>query len=158
MDYQRPELITYIRENFKLDWHGTHGANHWARVLHHSKVIGEHRGADLLVVELFGFLHDSCRENEYQDPGHGKRAAELARELNQTYFDLKPTQMQNLCYAIEHHSGGEVSVDATIQTCWDGDRLDLGRVGIVPSAKYLSPQATQLIDLAVVMSMKKTTL
>ena len=25
----------------------------------------------------------------------------------------------------------------TVQTCWDADRLDLGRVGIKPDARYL---------------------
>ena len=43
---------------------------------------------------------------------------------------------------------GDVSTDATIQTCWDADRLDLGRVGIFPSAKYLSQEAALFIDLA----------
>jgi hypothetical protein len=36
-------------------------------VLYHSRQIGEKRQADLLVVELFGFLHDSCRENDGKD-------------------------------------------------------------------------------------------
>ena len=49
---------------------------------------------------------------------------------------------------MRHHSGGQVSEDATIQTCWDSDRLDLGRVGIFPSPKYLSDEASIFIDLA----------
>ena len=47
-----------------------------------------------------------------------------------------------------HHSDGAVDVDPAIQTCWDADRLDLGRVGIKPAAKYLSPVASQLIEPA----------
>jgi uncharacterized protein len=57
-------LIALIKSEFKLDWQGIHGANHWARVLNHGKNIGQIRKADLLVVELFGFLHDSCRFND----------------------------------------------------------------------------------------------
>jgi uncharacterized protein len=57
-------------------------------------------------------------------------------------------QLDHLCYALQHHSGGEVSTNATIQTCWDADRLDLGRVGIFPSAQYLSHEAALFIDLA----------
>jgi uncharacterized protein len=57
-------------------------------------------------------------------------------------------QLDNLCYAIRHHSGGEVSTNPTIQSCWDADRLDLGRVGIIPSPKFLSVEASQLIDEA----------
>ena len=48
-------------------------------------------GADLLIVELFAFLHDSQRENEYVDPGHERRASEYARSLKSVYFDLDPT-------------------------------------------------------------------
>ncbi len=154
MDYKRPQLVQYLKEQFRLEWDGIHGANHWTRVLYHSRQIGEERQADLLVVELFGFLHDSCRENDGRDPKHGERAAELAKALNTQYFDLKPKQLDTLCYAITHHSGGEVSTNATIQTCWDGDRLDLGRVGIVPSPKYLSAEAHRLIDTAFEMSIR----
>jgi uncharacterized protein len=35
-----------------------------------------------------------------------------------------------------------------IQTYWDADRLDLSRVGIFPSAQYLSQEAALFIDLA----------
>ena len=154
MDYKRPLLVQYLKDQFRLEWDGIHGANHWARVLYHSRQIGEARQADLLVVELFGFLHDSCRENDGRDPKHGARAAELAKELNTQFFELKPKQLDTLCYAITHHSGGDVSLDATIQTCWDGDRLDLGRVGITPSPQYLSKEAHPHIETALAMSIR----
>lgn len=37
-----------------------------------------------------------------------------------------------LAYAVRHHSDGLIEADITVQTCWDSDRLDLGRVGITP--------------------------
>ena len=46
--------------------------------------------------------------------------------------------MRLLDYAIRHHVDGDVSDDPTIGTCWDADRLDLGRVGIVPDEQYMS--------------------
>jgi uncharacterized protein len=146
--YDRVGLIALIRAEFKLDWQGIHGANHWARVLHHGKNIGQLRKADLLVVELFGFLHDSCRLNDGSDLAHGARAAEFANDIHGDYFDLQPLQRDYLCYALRHHSGGEVSTNVTIQTCWDADRLDLGRVGIFPAPRFLSKQAALFIDLA----------
>lgn len=148
LEYDRSGLMRLIRSEFKIDWHGIHGANHWARVLHHGKNIGTWRKADLIVVELFGFLHDSCRLNDGRDPQHGARAAEFAHGIHGDYFQLNAKQLDKLCYAMTHHSGGEVSTDATIQTCWDSDRLDLGRVGIFPSSKYLSQEASLFIDLA----------
>ena len=147
-DYDRSGLISLIKSEFKIDWHGIHGANHWARVLNHGKNIGQIRKADLLVVELFGFLHDSCRLNDGRDPMHGERAAEFAHGIHGDYFELKDKQLDMLCYAMRHHSDGLVSNDATIQTCWDSDRLDLGRVGIMPSTRYLSHEASIFIDLA----------
>jgi uncharacterized protein len=146
--YDKQGMLTAIREQFKIDWHGIHGANHWARVLHHGMAIGTERSADLLVVELFAFLHDSQRHNDDEDYQHGRRAAEYARSLNTVYFELTATRMNALCKAIEHHSGGKVHDHATIQTCWDADRLDLGRVGIRPSAKFLSVEAVKHIEEA----------
>ena len=139
--YDKQGMLTAIRKQFKIDWHGIHGANHWARVLHHGMAIGTERSADLLVVELFAFLHDSQRHNEDEDYLHGRRAAEYARSLNTVYFELSAKRMDALCKAIEHHSGGKVHDHATIQTCWDADRLDLGRVGIKPSARFMSQEA-----------------
>ena len=147
-EYDRSGLIALIKSEFKIDWHGIHGANHWARVLHHGKNIGQLRKADLMVVELFGFLHDSCRLDDGRDPLHGQRAAEFAHGIHGDFYDLEPKQLDKLCYALRRHSGGDVSMDATIQTCWDADRLDLGRVGIFPSPEFLSPEAAIFIDLA----------
>ena len=147
-DYDRSGLIALIKSEFKLDWHGIHGANHWARVLHHGKNIAQIRKGDLLVVELFGFLHDSCRLAEGRDPLHGERAAEFAHGIHGDYYQLSSKQLDALCYAMMHHSGGEVSTNKTIQTCWDADRLDLGRVGIYPSPRFLSKEAALFIDLA----------
>ncbi len=47
-----------------------------------------------------------------------------------------------------HHSNGAVDADPTVQTCWDADRLDLGRVGIKPAARYMSPVAAEHIESA----------
>ncbi len=152
--YDRAGLIALIKGEFKLEWGGIHGANHWARVLHHGKTIGELRQADLLVVELFGFLHDSCRLNDGRDPQHGQRAADFAHGIHGDFYQLTPKQLDALCYAMHHHSGGEVSTNATIQTCWDSDRLDLGRVGIIPSPKFISVEGAQFIDYAFELSLK----
>ena len=106
-DYDRAGLIGLIKAEFKLDWHGIHGANHWARVLNHGKNIGQIRHADLLVVELFGFLHDSCRFDDGRDPKHGERAAEFAHGIHGDFYQLTPKQLSELCHALRHHSGGE---------------------------------------------------
>jgi len=114
----------------------------------HALTIWQATGADLLVVELIAFLHDSKRLNEDKDPEHGIRAAGFAVQMNGHYFQLESLQLNFLCHAMTHHSNGSVDSDATVQTCWDADRLDLGRVGIKPTATYLSPVASQHIKSA----------
>lgn len=146
--YDRAGLLDQIRSRFLLDWAGHHGAHHWGRVRHHALAIARLRGADAVVVELFAFLHDSQREDEWEDPYHGARGAEYARAMQGRFYDLNPKALSRLTYAIQHHSGGEVSTDATIQTCWDADRLDLGRVGITPKARYLSAEGAARIEVA----------
>ena len=94
-------------------------------------------GANLKVVELFSVLHDARRENENHDPEHGHRAAALARECNGEWFDLNDVDMQDLDDACYYHADGYTKHTVTVMTCWDSDRLDLGRVGVEPDPKYL---------------------
>jgi len=61
------------------------------------------------------------------------RAADYVRRINDDYLSLDRAGLDMLAYACEFHSDGLTEADITIQTCWDADRLDLGRVGIRPS-------------------------
>ena len=153
-DFDRSGLLKAILAQFRIKQHGAHGQSHWARVRKHGLTIGREVGADLLVVELFAFLHDSQRENEYSDPSHGARAAAYAQSLNGTYFSLAPEQLEKLCIAMTGHSEGKIHRDPTIQTCWDADRLDLGRVGTKPRAKYLSAEGAKHIESAYAWSIR----
>ncbi len=148
----RPGLLQDIRSQLSIDPHGIHGLAHWSRVQHHGSVLAEACGADRLVVELFGWLHDCRRENEDHDPEHGSRAVDYIRVLNGCYFSLDRHQFETLRIAVSDHSKGLMHDDPTIQCCWDADRLDLGRVGIKPDPAFLSPCAHGLIDNANRMS------
>ena len=146
--FDRKGLLDEVLSQFRISKDGVHGPSHWARVRHHGLKIGADVGANLLVVELFAFLHDSQRKNEFEDRLHGERAAEYAASMNHRYFDLPDIHLTKLINAIRFHSDGDVHQCSTIQTCWDADRLDLGRVGIKPSARYLSPIAAKQIETA----------
>lgn len=131
-------LLAAIRGQFRLDWTGHHGFPHWARVYRHGLHVGRAIGADLRVVELFAFLHDSQRQNEYTDPEHGNRAAEYARWLHgKGWFELDHAALSLLVAACEGHSDGHLQAEPTVMACWDADRLDLGRVGIRPDPRRL---------------------
>ena len=110
------------------------------------------------LVELFAFLHDSRRLNEGLDPGHGKRAVHFARSLHGTFFELEPEDLAVLEFACEFHTDGLLESDVTVQTCWDADRLDLGRVGNKPSTSKLCTDAAktpEMIDWAYRRSLQR---
>ena len=146
--FNQAKLVKEILIQFKINKRGVHGPSHWARVKHHGLMIGEQVGADLEVIKLFAFLHDSQRISEYSDPEHVSRAAHYAKSLNGKFFVLKQDQMELLTIAMEGHSDGDLHLNPTIQTCWDADRLDLGRVGIKPSGEFLSETAASYIEMA----------
>ena len=131
------DLVTELRERFVLDWRGIHGAPHWARVRRNGLMPAKATAANPRVIEAFAFLHDACRQSEGHDPEHGPRAASQARELNGTLLQLTDAEQLLLTAACEGHSRNGAKAEATIATCWDADRLDLGRVGIRPDPARL---------------------
>lgn len=95
------------------------------------------------MVELFALLHDTQRENEYVDPEHGWRAARFAEKLAGDVFQISEGDLSLLVLACEGHSHGRTEGDVTVATCWDADRLDLGRVGIRPRPERLCTEAAR---------------
>jgi acetoin utilization deacetylase AcuC-like enzyme len=142
------ELVDLLRLRYTLNWQGMHGIAHWARVRRNGLRLAERTGARRDVVELFAFLHDSCRESDGDDPDHGRRAAELARVLQGNFFLLDAAGLETLCLALMTHTHGEFTQDVTIQTCWDANRLDLTRIGIQPDPARLMTDAAREIALA----------
>ncbi len=136
-------LLAAIREGYVLDWDGVHGAGHWARVRENGLRLADRTGARADVVELFAFLHDSRRRNEWIDDGHGARGASLALELRGDAFDLDEAGMALLLEACSAHTDGVVTPDPTLGTCWDADRLDLPRCGIAPRPERLCTDAAR---------------
>jgi uncharacterized protein len=80
-------------------------------------------------------LHDCCRENEYEDQEHGRKAGKFS-QLDKVRVACQPFYFVEddwniLFLAIsEHNVYHKTSTDPTIGVCWDADRLDLWRVGL----------------------------
>lgn len=138
-----PKLIEFIQSQFRLDWFGTHGIAHFQRVRENGLRLSEETKANTAIVELFAFLHDARRHNEYEDALHGRRAAKMARHFQGVFFDLLPDDLELLAYACEYHINGLREGDITVLTCWDADRLDIGRVGWKPIARKLCTEAAK---------------
>lgn len=136
-------LIQFARSEFRLDWDGIHGAPHWGRVRHNGLLLAQHTGANTRVVEYFAFIHDLGRENGHYDPEHGLRAAAIAQNIAGDLIDVSESELELLTEACCGHSDGHTIADVTVMTCWDADRLDLGRVGIRPDPVRLCNEAAR---------------
>ena len=133
-----PHLVEQVRNGFRLNWHGIHGAGHWARVAFHGRRLAKLMNVDPRVPQLFALLHDSQRRHDGRDPEHGSRAADFVAHLHrQGLIELPAPQLEWLIVACRGHSEGMRAAPTAIQICWDADRLDLGRVGIRPDPARL---------------------
>jgi uncharacterized protein len=137
------DLLREILADYALPWFGTHGVSHWARVLETGLRLAPGTGANPQVIQLFAVLHDSKRINEGIDPDHGRRAADYAARLRGSLMHLIHSDFDLLYHACACHTDGLTTGDRTVQTCWDSDRLDLGRVDITPTAEYLCTEAAK---------------
>ena len=142
-------ILKAILAGYTLPVHGDHGIVHWARVLENGLKVAESNGADTEVVTLFALFHDSRRVNEFRDDAHGLRGGEFARSLRGELVHLDDARFELLYEACRLHTDGLVDAPPTLQACWDADRLDLGRVGILPQPHRLCTEAARgLLDWA----------
>jgi uncharacterized protein len=131
-------LWAIVAEQFPLGPNSDHGPDHWRRVEENGLLLAMDTGADITVVRLFALFHDSRRESDFSDPEHGKRGTEYARKLHGIHFVITDLQFDLLEAACTWHTDTMHHHDPTIGSCWDADRLDLRRVGIIPDAKYMN--------------------
>ena len=141
IDYQAiwDEVIT----RFQLSLESVHGPGHWKRVERNGLQIAAENGADQDVVKLFAVLHDARRFAEGEDFMHGERAARFAETMRATgkLSDLDDRRFNLLHDAMWRHAHGGISDNPTVGACWDADRLDLWRVGIIPGVGLMSTDA-----------------
>jgi uncharacterized protein len=135
--HDQAAILEAILARYELPIRGAHGVVHWARVLENGLGVAEVTNADIEVVSLFALFHDSRRENEYRDDGHGQRGGDFARSLRGNLVHLDDDRFELLYEACRLHTDGHTTGNPTLLACWDADRLDLGRVGITPKPQLL---------------------
>ncbi len=140
-----PALWKAVSDQFPLSVHSAHGPAHWRRVERNGLLLATRTGADEMIVRLFALFHDSRRHNETHDPRHGRRGATLAAEMRGLFFELDDDAFATLVYACTWHTDEKQNDDPTIGTCFDADRLDLGRVGIIPDPDHMSTAFGRII-------------
>jgi uncharacterized protein len=122
-----------------------HGVGHWVRVERNGIYIAQNTGADEVVVRMFSLFHDCQRISDSSDPGHGVRGSRYARSVRELLLCLNVDQFDQLCFACDWHTDHDFNDDITIATCWDADRLDLGRVGVNPDPQLLNTEIAKVI-------------
>ena len=138
--HQHIEAVkAHVLSTFDQQACGTfHGPEHWTRVSAHGHAVARSLGEDPLVAHVFGWVHDSQREDEGFDLEHGPRAAAFIEAHRTSLFAfLGDEQVKQLAHACDLHSNGMTQGPALVRACWDADRLDLWRVDIEPCPRYL---------------------
>jgi uncharacterized protein len=122
-----------------------HGLTHWTRVFENGLIIARETGANTDLVELFALFHDSCRRHDGKDHNHGKRAAHWVASMRSDLSNLPDDIFQFLLEALRDHTHVRYTDNIHIATCWDADRLDLGRVGKIPSEEFMNTDIGRII-------------
>ena len=153
--FKYPDLIELIQKEFKIDYYGDHGIEHWIRVYQNTQKLAKHYEIESEVFELFALLHDSKRHDEYEDRYHGVRAAGFTQKLLRNgMISLDHEDSERLLYACANHTKSDKTDplynDLIVQICFDSDRLDIGRVGHDVDPKYLATEyAKKLISMTI---------
>ncbi len=132
-DIHIKRLREYAIKHSLLGDYSVHGVSHWDRVARNADVLIT-SDVDELVVKAFAYIHDVERVNDSDDLQHGPRAAMLVDEIRSSELSfLNDQEIEQLKEACRLHTLRHRTDDATVNACFDADRLDLGRVGITPN-------------------------
>ena len=136
------QIVEDIRRYVHAQWSlgALHGIRHWDRVYENGQKLLT-PDTNPLVIGLFAYLHDSCRIDDGEDLYHGKRAADWIETLRGTYLkDVSNEEIELLQEACRLHTTKLKTGNPTIDACFDSDRLDLWRVGVIPDPARLATE------------------
>lgn len=145
-DCSMDAVIDFAQNGWTLD--EMHGLPHWQKVERNAIVLSLEvvdntvrfrTDVNLKVVRHFAYLHDKCRLDNGTDLEHGVRSAEMLPSIRNTILkDFTDEEFSLLEQACRYHTTKRRTGVPTIDVCFDADRLDLGRVGIVPNPKKMA--------------------
>ena len=139
------QLREYAIKHTIMGDNSVHGISHWDRVSKNADSLWT-SDVNLLVVKAFAYIHDVEREDDGYDLLHGPRAAALVDEIRDTELAfLNDDEILQLKQACELHTTTWRTEDATVNACFDADRLDLGRVGIAPNPDKMATVQGQIL-------------
>ena len=128
----------YAIKHYQIGYNSIHGISHWDRVARNADFLWT-SDVNRMVVKAFAYIHDVERVNENDDPQHGPKAAKLVDEIRSSVLSfLNGQEIELLKEACRLHTTTLRTEDATVNACFDADRLDLGRVGITPNPNKMA--------------------
>ena len=116
---------------------GCHGLGHWERVAGYARIIAAAENLDEWFMLLFAYFHDCQRLSDGRDLQHGPRAADYLMTWTPEALELSEADQHRLAFACRYHTREIPTDDKTVRACWDCDRLDIGRVGIIVNPAFL---------------------
>lgn len=160
--YKLSEKTMLLLENYKSFKSRTHGVSHWERVAQVGMDIGRELKLDnvaLWSIKAFGWTHDLWRTHDGRCRKHGRDGFENLLSLDCKLIQQLPEQERELIrLAIRYHSDGFIAGEAfdlglfetvelneqrivdIVGCCWDADRLDLARIGMIPRRCLISTE------------------
>lgn len=129
-----------------------HGLEHSQRVERNVLLLSD-SSVNTTVARLFAYFHDACRsmhshtllfnnndssiakpnKERESEAEHGIKAGQLVKSYRNTLLKgLTDNEVEMLATACELHTTTLRTGNATIDICFDADRLDLWRCGIIP--------------------------
>ena len=141
------KIIYRIKGETPVPAHSVHGYMHWERVANYGHTIAKHEDVNERIITLFAYFHDCQRLSDGSDPEHGLRAAKYIKTFSNKELGLDETGVDRLIFACRYHTYARETNDLTIKACWDSDRLDLDRLGIIPDPEHLFTETAIIITL-----------
>jgi uncharacterized protein len=132
------DLWQLVAGQFHSPGYSVHGPDHWRRVERNGSCL---QPAPEPISRSFVYSLSFTTVAAVNDGGIKVTVhvgAEYAATLRGVAYELSDDRFEILHYACVWHTDGDHHADPTIATCWDADRLDLGRVGIIPSPEFMS--------------------
>ncbi|MFA6383329.1 MAG: HD domain-containing protein [Parcubacteria group bacterium] len=124
-----------------------HNVKHVLKTVRNSSIIAKSVCPEKIDdVKMGALLHDIGRVDDFdRESTHAQKGAAIAYEILAKYFRNAPLDFKKILFAVKYHSRGKISRDPVIGAIWDGDRLDLERVGMKVNPKYLSTKKAKEI-------------
>ena len=138
-------IIDRILKDATINQAGCHGLTHWNKVAEYARIIAAAEHFDERFMLLFAYFHDCQRLSDGRDLQHGPRAADYLMTWTPEALELSEADQYRLAFACRYHTREIPTDDRLVRACWDCDRLDIGRVGIIVNPAFLFTETAKKI-------------